>query len=55
MIGDSLHDIRAGKAAGSITVGIATGPWDTTYLHREADHVIETLKELPQLIEQLNQ
>ncbi len=54
MIGDSLHDIHAARAAGAIAVGIGTGPADIETLRPEADHVIEVMADLPGLVGMLN-
>ena len=43
VIGDSDHDIKAGKAAGCITVGIGV----------DADHRVERLSDLPPVLAQL--
>jgi phosphoglycolate phosphatase len=51
MIGDSRFDVRAGKAAGTLTLGVAGGFGDRKELEEEGcDIVIETLSELPQYI-----
>ncbi|MBI3304158.1 MAG: HAD family hydrolase [Deltaproteobacteria bacterium] len=43
-IGDSPIDIRAGKAAGSYTVGVLTGTSPRDVLHREdPDHILESV------------
>jgi HAD superfamily hydrolase (TIGR01509 family) len=46
-IGDSPIDIRAGKAAGSYTVGVLTGTSPHDALHSESpDHILESVAEL---------
>ncbi len=47
MIGDSLHDILAGKAAGFTTVGVLTGPARREALEPYADVVLNSIAELP--------
>ena len=47
MIGDSLHDLHAGKAAGFITVGVLTGPARRGALEPHADVVLNSIAELP--------
>lgn len=47
MIGDSLHDIHAGKAAGFTTVGVLTGPARREALEPHADVVLNSIAELP--------
>ena len=54
MIGDSLHDIRSGRAAGARTIGVATGPWGGHKLEMEADAVIGSLAELPDALIRLS-
>ena len=50
MVGDSLHDIHAGKAAGSVTLGLPTGANSREELARDADQVLDTLMDLPLLL-----
>ncbi|MGE0821497.1 MAG: HAD family hydrolase [Candidatus Binatia bacterium] len=46
-IGDSPIDIRAGKAAGSCTVGVLTGTSPHDVLHSEGpDHILDSVAEL---------
>jgi phosphoglycolate phosphatase len=47
MIGDSLHDLHAGKAAGFTTVGVLTGPARREALEPHADVVLNSIAELP--------
>ncbi|MGR3780221.1 MAG: HAD family hydrolase [Albimonas sp.] len=54
MIGDSLHDLGAGRAAGAgLVVGVLTGPAEAHELAPHADHVIGSIAELPGLLERL--
>lgn len=43
MVGDSLHDIHAGRAAGTLTLGVASGPMGAGSLAEHADAVVGTL------------
>ena len=52
MVGDSDLDIAAGKAAGVKTIGVTYGYRDRKYL-KDADFIIENIKELPKLIKNL--
>jgi len=52
MVGDSNLDIAAGKAAGVKTIGVTYGYRDRKYL-KDADFIIENIKELPKLIKNL--
>ena len=45
MVGDSLHDIHAGRAAGARTLGVATGPRGAAAFGADADHVVTGLRE----------
>jgi phosphoglycolate phosphatase len=47
MVGDSRHDLIAGRAAGMITVGVLTGPADAATLKPYADVVLQSIAELP--------
>jgi phosphoglycolate phosphatase-like HAD superfamily hydrolase len=51
MVGDTPDDILAGRAAGTLTVGVTTGVFDAEALAAAgADHVIPRLDELLGLI-----
>ena len=47
MIGDSMHDMHAGRAAGMITVGVLTGPATAEELASGADVILGSIAELP--------
>ena len=47
MVGDSTHDLRAGRAAGMVTVGVLTGPAPATVLKPFADVVLPDISALP--------
>ncbi len=47
MVGDSLHDLHAGRAAGMRTIGVLTGPASRADLSPEADIVLGSIAELP--------
>lgn len=47
MVGDSTHDLRAGRAAGMQTVGVLTGLADTADLAPFADIVFPDISHLP--------
>lgn len=52
MVGDSVHDLGVGPAAGAaLTVGVLTGPATRADLADHADHVLDSIAELPALIE----
>lgn len=51
MIGDTPDDVRAGRAAGALSVGVTTGAHTRAVLMEAgADVVLETLAELPALL-----
>lgn len=51
MIGDSLHDLGAGRSAGAgLVVGVLTGPADAETLGAEADVVLPSIEALPGLL-----
>jgi phosphoglycolate phosphatase len=54
MVGDSLHDLHAGKAAGSLAIAMTTGLAIGSELAPHADHVLDSLSELPDLVIQYN-
>jgi phosphoglycolate phosphatase len=47
MVGDSRHDLAAGRAAGMVTVGVLTGPAKAADLADLADVVLSSIAELP--------
>jgi phosphoglycolate phosphatase len=56
LIGDSIHDLHAARAAGAIAVLVLTGPLREAArnsLAHHADHVIGSIADLPALVESL--
>jgi phosphoglycolate phosphatase len=56
LVGDSLHDLHAARAAGAIAVAVLTGPLREAArpdLEPFADHVIESIADLPVLADSL--
>jgi len=47
MVGDSLHDLHAGRAAGMRCLGVLTGPADRATLAPHADAVLADIGALP--------
>lgn len=47
MVGDSLHDLMAGKAAGMTAVGVTTGLASAQVLEPFADVLLPSIQELP--------
>ena len=51
MVGDSTHDLLAGRAAGLLTVGVLTGPADADDLAPYADVVMPDIGHLPEWLD----
>lgn len=49
MVGDSLHDLHAARAAGAIAVAVTTGLAPRSVLAPHADHVVDSLAEIASL------
>ncbi|WP_343503647.1 HAD family hydrolase [Alloyangia pacifica] len=47
MVGDSTHDLQAGRAAGMMTVGVLTGPAEAEELRDLADVILPDIGHLP--------
>jgi phosphoglycolate phosphatase len=47
MVGDSLHDLHAARAAGMVAVGVLTGMADAATLDQAADVVLASIADLP--------
>ncbi len=54
MVGDSVHDCKAGRSAGTCVIAVTSGPAGFDDLQPHADHVIDGLHQLPGLIHMLN-
>ncbi len=52
MVGDSLHDLQAGRAAGMITIGVLTGLAGTDDLAPMADVVLPDIGHIPNWLAQ---
>ncbi len=50
MVGDSLHDLQSARSAGSLAIGVLTGPADRASLAELADHVLTSVSQLPSLL-----
>jgi len=53
MVGDSLHDLIAGRAAGMATVGVLTGPAPEAELAAHADVVLRDIGRIPDWLDGL--
>jgi phosphoglycolate phosphatase len=56
LVGDSLHDLHAARAAGAVAVAVLTGPLREAArpdLEPHADHVVGSIADLPALVDNL--
>lgn len=53
VIGDSVHDLAAARAAGALAIAVLSGPADRATLAPHADQVIDSIADLPALLERL--
>jgi phosphoglycolate phosphatase len=54
VVGDNLHDIEMGRAAGAgLVVGVLTGTGAHSDLAPRADHVLESIEELEALLDEI--
>lgn len=50
LVGDTTHDLRAARAAGALAIAVLSGPATRDVLAPEADHVIDSVADLPDLL-----
>ena len=50
MVGDTLHDMDAARAAGAVAIAVLSGPASREDLEARADYVIADISELPGLL-----
>ena len=50
LIGDSTHDLHAARAAGAVAIAVLSGPATRDDLAAHADHIIDTIDDLPALL-----
>jgi phosphoglycolate phosphatase len=55
MVGDSTHDLEAGRAAGMRTIGVLTGPAPAQELAPMADVVLPTIGDIPAWVQAQNE
>ncbi len=55
MVGDSTHDLVAGKKAKAVSVAVTSGEAEAVDLTPHADHVLDDISHLPSLISSLNE
>ncbi len=50
LVGDSIHDLHAARAAGALAIGVLSGPAGREELAPHADHIIADIGALPALL-----
>jgi phosphoglycolate phosphatase len=50
LVGDSIHDLHAARAAGALAIGVLSGPAGREELEPHADHLIADIGALPALL-----
>lgn len=53
LVGDTLHDLHAARAAGAVAIAVLSGPVGRDVLAPHADHVIGSIAALPDLLDAL--
>lgn len=53
LVGDSLHDLHAARAAGAVAIAVLSGPAGRAELAPHADHVLDDIAGLPALVDRL--
>jgi phosphoglycolate phosphatase len=53
MVGDSIHDLHAARAAGALAVAVLSGPATREDLAPHADHIVEDISALPAFFAEL--
>ena len=54
VVGDTFNDMLFGKQNGTKTCGVLSGVSDKEDFDDMADHVIDTIADLPELIDKIN-
>ena len=49
LVGDSIHDLHAARAAGALAIGVLSGPAGRQELEPDADHIVADIGALPAL------
>jgi phosphoglycolate phosphatase len=47
LVGDSTHDLQAARSAGAVAIAVLTGPAPRHELEPHADHVVDSIADLP--------
>jgi phosphoglycolate phosphatase len=54
LVGDTPHDLHAARAAGAVAIAVLSGPIGRETLEPLADHVLDTIADLPGLVTRLD-
>lgn len=54
MIGDTYNDIRFARENGGLAIGVLSGVSEEDDFQKEADYILNSVEELPQLLEQIS-
>jgi phosphoglycolate phosphatase len=55
LVGDSLHDLHAARAAGALAIGVLSGLASAADLAGDADHLLDDVTALPSLLRRLRE
>jgi phosphoglycolate phosphatase len=50
LVGDSVHDMTAARAAGAVGIAVLTGPAPREELAPHADHIVDSIADLPRYL-----
>ena len=53
LVGDSIHDLHAARAAGAVAIAVLSGPAGRAELEAHADHILDDISQLPALFDRL--
>ncbi len=53
LVGDTMHDVMAARAAGAVSIGVLTGPAHHEDLAQHADYILDCAGDLPAFLEDL--
>ena len=53
MVGDTYNDIRFARENGGVAIGVLSGVSQEADFRGEADYILNSVGELPQLLEQI--
>jgi phosphoglycolate phosphatase len=50
LVGDSTHDLVAARAAGAVAIAVLSGPAGRDELEADADHIVDSIADLPEYL-----